>query len=415
MSCLALGLDFGTSGVRAVLVDPSGEVVWQGSQAGLAPTCIAWWTALVELVATLPVDLKSQVGRLAIAGTSATTVLCDGAGRPVAEPLLYHDPRAQVCLAKLAQVAPPGHLTLSATSSLAKLFWYQSQPGFGEARYLLHQADWLAACLHGRPGWSDWHNALKLGYDPATETYPDWLRALPFAHLLPQVVAPGTPLSPVVADLGLSRDCVVCAGTTDSMAALIASGAVCPGDAVTSLGSTLVLKLVSDQRLEDNASGVYSHRLGRGWAAGGASNGGGAVLRRFFSDSELVELSSRIDPDQPSPLDYYPLPRPGERFPINDPHLEPRLEPRPADPVEFLHGLLESLARIEAQGYRKLQALGGPPVVQVLTAGGGSRNPTWTRIRQRLLGIPVRPAEHQEAAYGAARLAAGSWVEDGQR
>ncbi|MBF2096982.1 MAG: FGGY-family carbohydrate kinase [Gloeomargaritaceae cyanobacterium C42_A2020_066] len=406
MSCLALGLDFGTSGARAVLADPSGKILWQTRQEGLAPTCRAWHGALLNLIAALPIPFKPLVTRLAIAGTSATTVLCDGAGRPVAEPLLYNDSRAQVCLAELAQVAPPGHLTLSATSSLAKLFWYRSQPGFGEARHLLHQADWLAACLHGRPGWSDWHNALKLGYDPATETYPAWLRALPFAHLLPQVVAPGTPLGTVLPDLGLCRDCVVCAGTTDSMAALIASGAGRPGDAVTSLGSTLVLKLVSEQRLEDNASGVYSHRLGQDWAAGGASNCGGAVLRHFFSDLELVELSTRIDPEQPSPLNYYPLLRPGERFPIHDPHLDPRLEPRPADPVEFLHGLLESLARIEAQGYQKLQALGGPPVVQVLTAGGGSRNPTWTHIRQRHLGVPVRPADHQEAAYGAARLAA---------
>ena len=44
----------------------------------------------------------------------------------------------------------------------------------------------------------------------------------------------------------------------------------------------------------------------------------------------------------------------GDRFPINDPYLEPRLAPRPDDPIEFLHGLLESMARIEAQGYKLL-------------------------------------------------------------
>lgn len=37
------------------------------------------------------------------------------------------------------------------------------------------QADWLAALLHGRYGVTDWNNALKLGYDPETESYPDWL------------------------------------------------------------------------------------------------------------------------------------------------------------------------------------------------------------------------------------------------
>ncbi len=63
--------------------------------------------------------------------------------------------------------------------------------------------------------------------------------------------------------------------------------------------------------------------------AGGASNTGGAVLKEFFTSDQLKELSAQIDPDQPSGLDYYPLTKPGERFPVNDPHLEPRLTPRP--------------------------------------------------------------------------------------
>jgi len=40
---------------------------------------------------------------------------------------------------------------------------------------LLHQADWLAALLHGRWAASDWNNCLKLGYDPAAQAFPDWL------------------------------------------------------------------------------------------------------------------------------------------------------------------------------------------------------------------------------------------------
>ncbi len=63
--------------------------------------------------------------------------------------------------------------------------------------------------------------------------------------------------------------------------------------------------------------------------AGGASSTGGAVLKEFFTSEQLKELSAQIDPDQPSGLDYYPLTKPGERFPVNDPHLEPRLTPRP--------------------------------------------------------------------------------------
>ncbi|OZA13846.1 MAG: carbohydrate kinase, partial [Hydrogenophilales bacterium 17-62-8] len=199
--------------------------------------------------------------------------------------------------------------------------------------------------------------------------------------------------------------CRVHAGTTDSIAAFLAAGVSQSGDAVTSLGSTLVLKLLSDTRVESTEHGVYSHWFGDRWLAGGASNAGGAVLRQFFDDRTLAALYEQIDPTVPSPLDYQPLPRSGERFPVNDPALAPRLTPRPADDAEFLHGLLESLGRIEARGYGLLADLGAPAVQRVETAGGGARNPAWTHIRQRLLGVPVSRATHTEAAYGAALLA----------
>ncbi len=151
--------------------------------------------------------------------------------------------------------------------------------------------------------------------------------------------------------------------------------------------------------------GIYSHRFGDRWLVGGASNTGGAVLKKYFTTEELIELSDRISTSQASPLDYYPLLKPGDRFPINDPELQARLEPQPLDRVEFLHGLLESIARIEAQGYRLLESLGATPLKQIFTAGGGAHNPTWTAIRQRQLGVPVVIAPQTEAAYGTASLA----------
>jgi xylulokinase len=141
------------------------------------------------------------------------------------------------------------------------------------------------------------------------------------------------------------------------------------------------------------------------WLTGGASNTGGAVLREFFTDAELENLSREIDSSQASELNYYPLLKAGERFPINDPNLSPRLTPRPDNPVEFLYGLLESIARIEARGYELLQQLGADSLNQVYTAGGGAKNPTWTAIRQRCLKVPVVSSVHTEAAYGTALLA----------
>jgi len=64
------------------------------------------------------------------------------------------------------------------------------------------------------------------------------------------------------------------------------------------------------------------------------------VLRRYFDDAALAALTPRLRPGAPTGLDYYPLLRPGERFPVADPALAPRLEPRPADDAEFLQARL---------------------------------------------------------------------------
>ncbi len=147
--------------------------------------------------------------------------------------------------------------------------------------------------------------------------------------------------------------------------------------------------------------------MGDLWLTGGASNTGGAVLKQFFTNAELESLSREIDPSKPSDLDYYPLLKVGDRFPINDPNLPPRLSPRPDNPVEFLHGLLESIARIEALGYQLLQQMGADKLSRVYTAGGGAANETWTAIRARHLQVPVIPSVYTEAAYGTALLAMG--------
>ncbi len=413
----AAGLDFGTSGARIAILDGAEQVCFQSQVSfpkGVANWSAQWLTALDQLWQSVPIPMRQGLGAIALNGTSATVLLCDGEGHPLTEPLLYNDDRGKALLPSVEALAPPGNPVRSATSSLVKLLWWQHTlpPDIWQrAKYFLHQADWLAFHLHGHLGRSDYHNALKLGYDLDTLSYPPWLQSLENLPHLPQVQAPGTPVGTVTAAAqtryGLPPHCTVVAGTTDSIAAFLASGATLPGDAVTSLGSTLVLKLLSTTRVDDHRYGIYSHRLGDRWLVGGASNTGGAVLRAFFTDAELVRLSEQIEADRPSGLSYYPLLKPGERFPINDPAYPPQLGPRPADPAQFLQGLFEGMARIEAQGYQLLQTLGATPPSRIFSAGGGAHNPTWSKIRQRYLPAPLCAARSTDAAIGTARLALG--------
>ncbi len=368
-----------------------------------------WRDSLFEVIAKLPQGVRKRLSHIALDGTSGTLLACDADLDPLHPPLLYHDARARVEAERIAAIAGPEHTAASASSGLAKALWLQAQPQLDTVRYYLNQADWLAALLSGRPGLSDYHNALKLGFDVAARRWPAWVGQLVPLARLPQVVAPGSEIGPVERGeanrLGLAHDCLIRAGTTDSIAAFLAAGVDRPGEAVTSLGTTLVLKLLSEKRVEAARYGVYSHWFGDFWLAGGASNAGGGVLRQFFDAAQIAALSSEIDPQADSGLDYYPLPRPGERFPINDPALPPRLAPRPAADRQFLHGLLEGLARIEAQGYARLVELGATPLRRVVSAGGGAVNDTYRRIRQRLLKVEVTTAPQQEAVFGAARLA----------
>ncbi len=129
------------------------------------------------------------------------------------------------------------------------------------------------------------------------------------------------------------------------------------------------------------------------------------MLLHYFSLAEISRMTALLKPDQPTGLDYYPLLSAGERFPVNDPQLAPRLEPRPKDDAVFFQGMLEGIAAIEKTGYRRLAELGAPWPEKVITTGGGAANHAWQTIRSRCLGIPVVAAEHQQAAYGAALLA----------
>ena len=368
-----------------------------------------WRAALYVLLRRLPTGVAAELQGIAIAATSATVLLCDEALEPTSPALLYFDSRAQSESDQLKQFAPERPIACSATSGLAKFLWLTQHTDLSNSAYFLHQADWLGALLTGLGGISDYHNTLKTGYDVEHLCWPDWVLRLPHSTLLPQVLSPGSPIanvSPALAQhFNLNPTCTVHTGSTDSNAAFVATGLHEPGAAVTALGSTLVLKVLSTHRVEAAQFGIYSHRYGDLWLTSGASNAGGSVLRQYFSDAQLATLSQRIDPSCDSPLDYYPLPCPGERFPISDAALPPRLSPRPTDDAQFLHGLLQGLSRIEAAGYSKLVELGASPLQQITTSGGGAKNAVWQKMRERFIGIPVTVAHHTEAAFGAALLA----------
>jgi sugar (pentulose or hexulose) kinase len=415
-----LGIDFGTSGCRGIAIDHETRVVarlehamplpvsWMGHRAQEAGI---WWHTLGSLLFELSrqIDIK-KIRAIAINGTSGTVVLGNENGQPISPALMYDD-QAIDQAAAIARIAPQDSGALGASSGLAKVLFLLEQDEAKNARYVFTQADWLSFQLSRIPGRSDDNNTLKLGFDPLNRVWPEWLAALDarLPSLLPICGMPGTFQSRIHPDVarrfGLDNSVCIVHGTTDSTAAAIATGIERPGQAVTSLGSTLVLKVLSETPVFSPTHGVYSHRLGDLWLVGGASNAGGAVLSQHFSSDEMQKLTPQLQPSVPTGYQYYPLPRKGERFPINDPNLEPRIEPIPECRHVFFQALLEGLTRIEKKGYDVLAELGAPYPTDVATCGGGAVNEAWTQMRKSALGVTVYKPEHSDAAYGSALLA----------
>lgn len=410
---LFIGVDFGTSGVRVSVIDAREVEQAHGKTAfasiganGRDPHI--WWRAF-ELTldnALAPID-RSRVAGLAIDGTSGTLLAVNRDGVPLTDALMYNDPCTdQGLLKRIAQLAPQTSAVHGASSGLARALQLAHDH---EAHKILHQADWISFRLSGQFV-SDENNALKTGYDPVERRWPDWVAetGLPVS-LLPDVLPAGTSVGPISEDLAarfsLPGSCQIVTGTTDGCASFLATGAAGVGDGVTALGTTLTLKILSDKPIFAPEFGIYSHRLGDQWLAGGASNSGGNVLLGFFTPQQIADLSTEINPEAPTDLDYYPLSKAGERFPISDPSLPPRLTPRPADDVTFLQGIFEGMSAIEALGFSRLTELGGPALRCLRSVGGGAQNAVWSRIRERRLGVPFLAAKSLEAAFGTALLA----------
>jgi len=421
---LYVGIDFGTTGCRAVAVNGKGAQV-AIAQAPVPPALskgdnqytqdpTQWLRALNGALDGLCNQIEPKnVQTIAVDGTSGTILLTDDKGAPVTPAIMYNDARAADQAARIGELADAHSGAQGATSGLAKLLWLHEKKMHKRAAHALSQADWIAGHLTGSYGQSDYNNCLKLGYDAMQLRWPAWIQSLDInKDLLPQVHSPGESLGDIKAEIakqfGFLPDTGVVAGTTDGVAAFLAAGARAPGHGVTSLGSTLVLKLLSDTPIFAAEYGVYSHRLGKYWLAGGASNAGGAVLLQYFKIEQMREMTPLLDPANFTGLDYYPLAEMGERFPINDPELMPRLEPLPGDSVLFFQGMLEGIANIEALGYQLLHELGAPKLSDLWTTGGGSTNAAWEKIRAHVLGVKMHKARSRDAAFGTALLAAGA-------
>ena len=403
---LGLGIDLGTSGVRIVVTNLHGRVLHsEGCEYSFSlEHWPDWCDACRNLIQAIPNYLRQHILAIAIDGTSGTLLACKSDGLPIGNALPYYLACPEQA-SLLRQLMPLGGPAASVSGSLARaLRLIERTTGIALLR---HQADWVGGWLMQNWHWGEESNNLRLGWDLLQKRWPASLEAQPWHSVLPQICPSGSVLGAISLkrsrELGLRRDISIIAGTTDANAAVLTASPG-PEDGVSVLGSTLVLKKFVCQPPPIAAPGVSLHRVHGRWLAGGASNTGCRILMRFFSAEQLEVLSRQIDPEHDSGLRLRPMLSVGERFPVDDPELEPILTPRPVSDSLFLQGLLEGLTHIEAAGWKRLISLGVPAPQRIISIGGGACNPQWRRMRERILGLPVKTCRQQPAA-GMASLA----------
>ena len=403
------GLDFGSSGARISIIDCQKTLIYSNSNMykyGFKHPK-SWLIACEDLLKNIPEYIKKNLVKIAISGTSGTLLACTKEGKELGDSIPYNQ-ISEVNKEILDGIAEDIEYLRSPFSGLSKALKLISI--HGEKILLRHQSDWIMGFLLKDWDYGEEGNNIKLGWNIKKGCWPRAYNSLTWRKSLPKIIRSGERIGKIdqslAEKLNLNRELFIISGTTDSNAAYLAAE-VKRDEGLTVLGTTIVLKKFVQQPI--NITGVTNHRVNKEWIIGGSSNAGCGILSKFFSVSEIEELSRQINPQKTTNLNYLPLNCKGERFPFNNPDLEPIVEPRPVSDSLFLHALLEGLALIELKGWEKFKELTGTFPNKIITIGGGSRNPQWKALRQKILKIPII-SSNKSTAYGTAILAFASKI-----
>ena len=417
-----LGIDFGTSGVRLIIINNERKIIKtiktsiespKQEQNQIYQDPNIWWSKLLKSFNDLKKDNFnfSQIKKICVDGTSGTILISDLNGNPLTKALMYNDASCLQQSDIIKNISNNNPLFSSPNNALARSLFLFEGNKFNSKIKLLHQADWIIGKLLGEYKYSDNNNSLKLGYDSKNNKWFDWIDELPFNRdVFPIIKDPGDELGnlsqKLVNDFGFDKKCKVSAGTTDGIASFLSTGASKIGESVTSLGTTMVIKSITKKPLFNSDYGIYSHKIGNLWLAGGASNVGGQILINLFKD-DIESLSKNINTEKLTGYKYYPLLKAGERFPINNVKLEPKITPKPNDRNIFFQAILEGITFVEKNCYEKLSDLGGIYPEIIYSVGGGAHNNNWNILRGKILNSKIINSPNNEAAYGTALLAKG--------
>ncbi|GAA4799126.1 FGGY-family carbohydrate kinase [Olivibacter ginsenosidimutans] len=432
MNTYVIGIDVGTQGVRVALIQANGTVAASASRtfpltakSREEQSPLIWWDhtllALQEIRKKTKNTIKAtEIKAIATTSTSGTVIPIDRSNEPLHHALMYSDKRSveegTYCRMLAKQYQPKGFTAFSASCGLPKILWFTKHfPEKSAAVHRwIHAADFITGRLSGQYHITDYTNALKTGYDVSHHQWPTYVtEQLVPVHWLQKVVPSGTVIGTLQPTLAQQLDLpnlAVVVGLTDGCASQMASGAICPGDWNTTIGTTMVIKGVTKTPIIDPTDSIYSHRHPEGfWMPGGASNTGADWVSTDFNASDLAALNQQAERLIPSPYLAWPLKQQGERFPFVSPQAR-GFAPEKLSKEALYTANMEGVAYIERYAYEIIEKLAGEPVNAVFTAGGGSNSDAWLRIRSSVLNKPIYKCRESSGVLGAAICAASKTI-----
>lgn len=448
-----IGIDLGTSSVKALLLNMSGRVL--ANQEVAYPLYSPrpgwaeqdpdeWWRATQQALSQLSKninDLNAIVIGIGLSGQMNGAVLLDEKFQSIRPAIIWADARTVAQCETINSRINREKLT-SITGKIAvtgytapKLLWVrENEPeNFRRVRHILLPKDFIRLRLSGElaTDYSDASNTLLFDIHKGKWS-PEILELLELAEeYLPKPVPSMTiigKLTPIVAQsTGLQPNIPIIAGAGDSSAEAVGSGLVDEGPVLSVIGTAGNISATSHQTVIDPLGRIHtgSHVTEQLWILTGVQQAAGLSVRWLVKNLNMyreisidglakdpydvmIEQASTVSPGSEG-LVYLPY-LTGERTP----HLDPLargvffgIDIR-HNQAHFARAVFEGVAFAQREALDLLVNL-GVPTDYLIAAGGGGRSPLWRQILANISNLPVMTSSNEHsAAYGAALLAATS-------
>ena len=431
-----IGLDFGTSAVKALLVDGAQAIIGAAS-APLAAARPApghseqhpadWHAAMLAVMDALAAAHPAEtaaVQAIGLSGQMHGAVLLDAAGEVLRPAILWNDTRAAAECAELEAAFPAlravaGNLAMPGFTA-PKLLWVRRHEPeiFARIATVLLPKAWVRWRMTGEmiEEMSDASGTLWL--DVAARDWSDaalaatGLSRANMPRLVEGTAPAGTLLPALSARWGMRRPPILAGGAGDNAAGAVGLGAIAPGSAFLSLGTSGVLFATTPRFAPAPQSAVHAfcHAVPATWHQMGVTLSAGASLAWWSGvagRSEAELLAGLAPPRRPAGATFLPY-LSGERTPHNDAAIRGAFLglSHDTDTPDLTQAVLEGVAFSFRDALDAL-AEAGTRITEADVIGGGSRSAVWVGILASALGITLHRLADGEhgGAFGAARLA----------